>query len=372
MNAEAEQVFGYPRAELVGQSIELLVPEAQREAHRRQRARAAAAADRQPAMALPEFPARRKDGSQFPAEVQLSAVQLQDDWLVISFIADVTERKRAHEALQRALEQQKELVDLKSRFIAMASHDFRTPMSVILSSSNLLAMQISRQFGAEQVEPLQKRLKRIDESVHQMTSLLDDVLTVNRNDTGKVEIHPERLDGNSFCRAILQEIQVTASDHHHLTFSKCDEMISLVADKQLLRQILINLLSNAVKYSPEGGNIRLDVCCVPEELEFRVQDEGIGIPEVDQARLFEVFHRAHNVGEIKGTGLGMAIVKRAVDALGGTIAFESQVGVGTTFIVHLPRVIETTLLNPRYPWMGKISAAGWFTDDKPGDSALVF
>ena len=137
-----------------------------------------------------------------------------------------------------------------------------------------------------------------------------------------------------------------------MTFSQTGDETGLVSDKQLLRQILINLLSNAVKYSPEGGNIRLDARCDLEKVEFQIQDEGIGIPEADQARLFEVFHRAHNVGEIKGTGLGMAIVKRAVDALGGTIAFKSQVGVGTTFVVRLPRAIETSIPQPTTPLDG--------------------
>jgi len=207
---------------------------------------------------------------------------------------------------------------------------------VILSSSSLLEMQISRQFGADQVEPLRKRLKRIDNAVQQMTSLLDDVLIVNRADTGKVEIHLEALDVERFCQEVVQEIQMSATPQHRLTFSFSGQQSDVVSDKQLVRQILVNLLSNAVKYSPDGGTVLLEVRCEPESFQLRVQDEGIGIPEPDQARLFETFHRAHNVGDVKGTGLGMAIVKRAVDALGGMIGFESQVGVGTTFVVRLP------------------------------------
>ena len=249
---------------------------------------------------------------------------------------DITELKRTEAALERALEEQKQLVDLKSRFISMASHDFRTPLSVILSSSDLLKMQITRQFGADQLEPLQKRFGRIDESVQQITNLLDDVLTVNRSDTGNVEIHPEWVELKSFCASILEEIQVAASAEHVIRSAFVGTATSIRSDRQLLRQILVNLLSNAVKYSPDGGKVLLDVHCEPERVAFRVQDEGIGIPEDDQARLFEVFHRAHNVEDIHGTGLGMAIVKRAVDALGGSIEFESQVGVGTAFMVNLP------------------------------------
>ena len=260
---------------------------------------------------------------------------------VIGAYIEITTRKQTERALERALDEQKELVDLKSRFISMASHDFRTPLSVILSSSDLLKMQITRQFGADQLEPLQRRFERIDESVQQITSLLDDVLTVNRSDTGKVEIHPEQIELESFCEAILQEIQVAASAEHVVRSTFVGTATSIRSDGQLLRQILTNLLSNAVKYSPDGGKVLLGVHCEPERVEFRVQDEGIGIPEDDQARLFEVFHRAHNVGDIRGTGLGMAIVKRAVDALGGSIDFESQVGIGTTFVVRLPAALRT-------------------------------
>ena len=258
---------------------------------------------------------------------------------LIGTYIDITKRKEAEQALERALVEQKELVDLKSRFIAMASHDFRTPLTVIWSSSSLLEMQIAREFGDDQVEPLQKRFQRIDESVQQITTLLDDVLTVNRSDTGNVELHPEPVALEDFCQAILQEVQLSATDQHAITFSFAGTADSIRTDRQLLRQILTNLLTNAVKYSPDGGAVRLDVHGEHDGVEIRVQDVGIGIPERDQARLFEVFHRAGNVGGIRGTGLGMAIVKRAVDTLGGSIDFESQVGVGTTFVVRLPAVV---------------------------------
>lgn len=260
---------------------------------------------------------------------------------VIGAYVEITKLKQAEEELRRALEQQKDLVDLKARFISMASHDFRTPLSVILSSVSLLEMQITRQFGADQLEPLQKRIQRIATSVQQITSLLEDVLTVNRADTGKIMLNPEALDIEQLGQEILQEIKVSANNQHLFSFSFAGTEKVCLSDKQLLRQILVNLLSNAVKYSPEGGRVGLAVTRDPEWLELRVQDEGIGIPEMDQAAMFEIFHRARNVGEIQGTGLGMAIVKRAVDALNGTISFESQVNVGTTFTVRLPTTPKT-------------------------------
>ena len=201
----------------------------------------------------------RADGTTIWVQTNKSPLRDQHGAItgLIGAYVEITQLKRAEAVLERALEQQKELVDLKSRFISMASHDFRTPLTVILSSTSLLEMQITRQFGADQVEPLQKRIQRIDESVQQITTLLDDVLVVNRADTGRVETSLEWLDVERFCQDILQEIQISASDQHDLEWSFDGSDARILSDKKLLRQILVNLLSNAVKYSPEGGKVRL-------------------------------------------------------------------------------------------------------------------
>ncbi|HVO43930.1 MAG TPA: PAS domain S-box protein [Aggregatilineales bacterium] len=285
-----------------------------------------------------ELTARRQDGTFFDADVVLSPIAGRDSvpsGLVCS-IRDITVRKAVEEELRHAFEREKELSELKSRFFSMASHDFRTPLAVILSSADILKMFTGRVQGDEQGQTMEKYLGKISSSVRHMSDLLDDVLLINKADAGKLEIEIEPIELESFCQEIMQEVQLTAGPNHVLTFSLTGQPTTVLCDRPLLRQILVNLLSNALKYSPDGGHVRLTVVCEDNAMVFQVQDEGIGIPEQDQPRLFETFHRATNVGTIKGTGLGLAITKRAAMALGGTVRFKTQVGRGTTFTVSLP------------------------------------
>jgi PAS domain S-box-containing protein len=245
---------------------------------------------------------------------------------------DVTTRKQAEEELQRALAQEKELNELKSRFIATASHEFRTPLTAI-STSAMLLEHYEHKLSAEKK---QKHLQQIQASVNAMTRLLDDVLIIGRADAGRLEFSPAPLDLDQFCRDLVEEMQLNASARHTIKFSNHGVTRTLMLDEKLLRQILGNLLSNAIKYSPGGGSIEFDIDERRTAVVFTVADHGIGIPPEAQPRLFETFHRARNVGKIQGTGLGLAIVKKSVDMHRGTITFDSQIGVGTTFRVTLP------------------------------------
>src|SRR5258708_15765389 len=284
-----------------------------------------------------ELNVHRKDGSTFSADIALSPIResFVSDSRVICSLRDVSVQKRVEQELRSALDEEKELGELKSRFISMASHDFRTPLMTILSSASLVKMLLEREYG-ESPAAMDKHLKKIEASVRHMTELLDGVLTIGRADAGKLEYNPELLDLESLCQDILQEVEVGATPKHTLTLTHEGNCSLVNADKTLLRYILVNLLTNAVKYSPQGGSVRFHLACQQDAIVFTIQDEGIGIPEKDQTRLFETFHRAGNVGGIAGTGLGLAIVKRAVDTLQGTIQFESHVGIGTTFTVSVP------------------------------------
>lgn len=252
---------------------------------------------------------------------------------------DITERKRAERELlktqaelQQALAKEKELNELKSRFVTMTSHEFRTPLSTILSSAELL------EYYRHQwpLEKQNKHLKRIQSSVKHMTQLLNDVLIIGRAEADQLEFYPTSMDIIQFCQEFLEEIQLSNRSEQSIIFnSECT--ISIVElDEKLLRQILTNLLSNAIKYSPDDGVIHFNLICHPEEVKFSVQDQGIGIPESDKIHLFDSFHRGTNVSNIPGTGLGLAIVKKCVDVYGGTISVETEVGFGTTFFVTLP------------------------------------
>lgn len=238
-------------------------------------------------------------------------------------------RRLAEVAIRVALEKEKELSELKSRFWSMVAHEFRTPITSILSSAQLLE-QYSHQLPEKRKR---EYLCLIQESVKSMNYLLDDVLTVIRAEGGNLKFEPAPLDLEQFCRALVEEIQFNATQKHRIILNYRGYCANTLLDKNLLRHILINLLSNAIKYSPQGGNVYLNISCIDGEAILQVKDTGIGIPQEAQKHLFEPFHRADNVGQIPGTGLGMTMVKQCLDLHGGQIAVESEVGVGTTFKV---------------------------------------
>jgi PAS domain S-box-containing protein len=247
---------------------------------------------------------------------------------------DITSRKQAEIEIRKAMDKEKELVELKSKFITMVSHDFRTPLTVIYSYSDLLK-KYSYKYTEEKK---QQHLDKIKETVKSMTKLLDNVLLIGKIGSENIEFLPVPLNLEEFCRECLSEISVAATQKHFFNFSCSGECSLVNCDKDLLRQIINNLLGNAVKYSPQGGTVYLNIACNQREIILQIQDSGIGIPESDKKRLFEKFYRASNVDNISGTGLGMAIIKQAVDLHGGSINFESEEGVGTTFTVCLPSI----------------------------------
>lgn len=250
---------------------------------------------------------------------------------VMAIVRDITQRKRMEIDIRNALAKEKELSELKSRFVTMTSHEFRTPLTTILSSAELLEDYSSQWSEDKKIH----HLRRIILAVKHMTQLLNDVLLIGKTEAGKQQCNPLDFDVVQFCYDLLEEMQIT-TNKHAIIFNPQSNCDKVNLDDKLLRHILSNLLSNAIKYSPQGGKVYFELLCTQEEVIFCVQDEGIGIPEVDQAQLFASFYRASNVGTISGTGLGLAIVKRAVDLHDGKITVESEVGVGTKFIVSLP------------------------------------
>jgi len=243
------------------------------------------------------------------------------------------ERKRVEAEVRNALAKEKELSELKSRFVSMTSHEFRTPLSTILLSAGLLE-RYSHRWPEEKKR---QHLHRIQEACRNMTQLLEDVLTLGRAEAKKLPFNPTPLDLEQLCHELVEEVQLGDGSHHAIVFTHRGECNPARMDAKLLRHILINLLSNAIKYSTQGSTIRFALVCQDNEATFRVEDEGIGIPLEDQPRLFESFHRAPNVGNIPGTGLGLAIVKKCVNLHGGRITVHSKVGTGTSITVTLPR-----------------------------------
>ncbi|MEL6459595.1 MAG: ATP-binding protein [Cyanobacteria bacterium J06621_15] len=253
--------------------------------------------------------------------------------------------KHQKEILMRdELQKEKEMRELKSRFVSMVSHEFRNPLSTILNSTELLANH-SQEISENKKE---EYLYHIQNAVKNLNQLLSDVLLVGKAEVHKTNFNPAPLDLEKFCQDLVAELKLTASAEHQIILNiqgcctqleedNASKNISLPKlDEKLLRHIFTNLLSNAIKYSPQGGKISFDLFCLQGEAIFRIQDEGIGIPEIEQENLFNSFQRASNVGQIPGHGLGLSIVKQYVELHRGEITLVSKEGVGTTFIVSFP------------------------------------
>ncbi|MBA3923976.1 MAG: PAS domain-containing sensor histidine kinase, partial [Nostocaceae cyanobacterium] len=245
---------------------------------------------------------------------------------------DITKRKGIETEIRKALEKEKELGELKSRFVSMTSHEFRTPLTTILSSSELLEHYRHKWADEKQLT----HLHRIQNAVVHMTQMLNDVLIIGKAEVGKLDFNPVPLDLAEFCHYLVEEMQLNAQTLHAIAFNSPHQSIPSCMDKKLLRHIFFNLLSNALKYSATSSTIQFNLDCQDNQAVLKIQDQGIGIPHADLPRLFESFHRATNVGNIPGTGLGLSIVKKCLDIHQGEIAVESELGVGTTFIVKLP------------------------------------
>jgi signal transduction histidine kinase len=240
--------------------------------------------------------------------------------------------KESEKRTREALKKEQELNELKSNFVAMVSHEFRTPMSTIMTSVDLLRSNEKEITEDKKI----KYFERVENAISQMIKMLDDILFLSRNEANRVEFYPVFVNLESFCQEIRELIQFSLGKEHLISLNVSGDCSQADIDEDLLRCILTNLLSNAVKYSPGQSTIDFDVTCQDNMAIFQIKDRGIGIPEQDKAHLFETFYRASNSRKFKGTGLGLAIVKRCVEIHQGEIKVESEVDVGTTVIVKLP------------------------------------
>lgn len=336
-NPFANTLFAYTEETMVGQMLEQLIPQRHHAKHVRHRD---GYIDKPNARSMGvgmTLSAMKKDGTEFPVEISLGHFKSEEDQFAIAFIADITKRKINEEkiiAQQLEMEKEKEVNDLKSRFVSMASHEFRTPLSTVLSSVSLL----SKYTTTEDQSKRDKHIDRIKSSVKTLTDILNEFLSLGRIEEGKVDTNPEVFDLVEFMNGMNNEMSVLLKPGQNFIFNHKGNT-QTYTDTNLLKHIMINLLSNAIKFSPENANIIIDAEVTSSHTKISITDKGIGIPAADQVHLFERFFRATNVTNIQGTGLGLHIVGRYVELLNGTIHCQSEFERGSSFIINLPSFI---------------------------------
>lgn len=296
-----------------------------------------------------EWRQMRKDGTIIDMEVFGHDAVFEERPARIALARNVTQRRQLEEQRlytqtpELELAKQRELAELRERFMSMVSHEFRTPLAIISSSVDI----IQHYFDRISREKVDERLADISYQVFGMVSLLEDVMTILRGNAGKLPFNPEEIDIVDLSAHAVEHVRLTDRGQHQVVFEAGAAALHIQADRRLLQHVVTNLIANAVKYSPVGTRVRVAIHAVEGGVELVVEDEGIGIPEADQPYLFQPFHRARNAAGITGTGLGLSIVKQNVELHGGAISFHSVENQGTTFMVRIPRVAPVSAQSGR-------------------------
>ncbi len=384
-NPVSERMFGYSTGELTGKPLEILLPNRFQSKHVNYREQFHKNPSPRRMGVGRDLMAIRKDGHEFPVEVSLSYKEINNLFMVVAFVIDITERKKvegalkqseeqlllyaaelekkvqartdalnklvedlerannflqeqiaerkkAEEETKKALAKERELNELKTKFVSIASHEFRTPLSTVMSSASLVQQYKDK----GDLEKIDKHIQRIKSSVNHLTAILNDFLSLGKLEEGRVEIEREEVNVDEFFNEIHEEIRPLLKDGQTIELSCTLKKKNIPLDRRVMRNILFNLISNASKYSERNKTIHITCKESKNDLVIAIRDEGIGIPEHEIKHLFERFFRATNATNIQGTGLGLNIVKRYVDLLDGKIDFESYEGKGSTFTITLP------------------------------------
>jgi PAS domain S-box len=368
-------LFGYDNSnELIGKKVEVLIPARFHHHHVKDRDRYSHKPERRPMGVGRDLFGTKKDGKEFPVEISLSSYNTEEGFFVIGFVSDITRRKEIEQAvfdqqkelaeinktieklnqelenkvvvrteqlqstleelekskdeLTKALSVEKELSDLKSRFVSMASHEFRTPLSTILSSTSLLA----KYSLTEEQEKRDKHIHRIKSAVNNLTDILNDFLSIDKIEEGKISAKNTLFDIKEMISILCNEMNGILKPGQQLIYKHKGNSETYL-DSSLLKNILINLISNAIKFSRENSAIHIESEVWENNVELKVKDAGIGMSQEDQKHLFERFFRGTNVTHIQGTGLGLHIVGKYIELMNGDIKINSKLEEGTEIII---------------------------------------
>jgi PAS domain S-box-containing protein len=368
VNQFALQQFGYNHPdELKGSPVEVLIPMRMHHKHVGHRSGYIQNPKSRPMGIGLDLFAVKKDGSEFPVEISLGNYEIGGDKFVMAFINDITLRKKSDEAIKKlneeleqkvkertislqqtveqlnrqilenlqkdkelreALDREKELGELKSRFVSVASHEFRTPLSTVLSSTYLLQKYIN----TEEQPKREKHIQRIISSVNLLTDILNDFLNVGRIEEGKIQVRFSITNIEKLVQETINELTTIRKTSQKIVYAH-NGMVEFVVDPSMFKHIIINLVSNAIKFSPENSEILIETSITESTLTLSVKDQGIGIPKEDLEHLFERFFRAANAINIQGTGLGLHIVARYAELMNGSIICNSEMDKGTEFVL---------------------------------------
>ncbi|WP_034893939.1 PAS domain-containing sensor histidine kinase [Gillisia sp. Hel_I_29] len=381
-NTAAGVMFGYEAQELIGESLNILIPTNYHSKHSHHFSNFLEHSEKRQMGHGRDLYGQRKDGSTFPVEAGLNPFKIDGKDFVMSLIIDITvrketqrqitdlnahledkialrttelqetilqleksnlnleseisKRKRAEKKIKSALQKQKELNDLKTKFLSLVSHEFKTPLSGILTSATLA----EKYKEATQQDKREKHLGTIKSKVHYLNNILNDFLSIERLESGAGQYKYTSFSLKRLINEVVYNANITLKNGQEIIYPQEISDVLLYQDEKILELILTNLLSNSIKYSPEDTNITLEVKTSKDTVYFKVRDEGIGIPEQDKKHIFERYFRAENAVLNQGTGIGLNIAKTHLENLGGHIYFTSKENAGTEFFVEIP------ILNP--------------------------
>lgn len=376
-NAATEKMFGYETKEMINRPVEILLPQTIRSKHINLRNTFYASPEHRAMGSGRDLYAQKKSGDNFPVEVSLSYYYKGEKRYVIAFIVDITHRKQIEksmhlqqkqlekvsnelrnlnadlemkveertlilkEALQKleqsqqelneALDKERELNEIKSRFVSMASHEFRTPLSTVLSSASLLSKYVKE----EDQDKRNKHVDRIKSAVKNLNDILEDFLSLGKLDEGKIPASRSPFELHAFIEETTEDLKGLLKPGQKIFYNHSGSII-INSDKKLLKNVLLNLISNAIKFSERDTNINIDSNVNHDHAIIQIKDQGVGVSKEDQEHLFSSFFRGANVVNIQGTGLGLHIVKRYLELMGGSIAVKSELNEGSTFIITIP------------------------------------